>query len=115
MFLNPAESPDAFLDFPPVDQTNWPKGATLCPNCQGHGGWNLKINAYPLHDKEDTAENRHYFRHFRASCGACWGYGFLQPGQTCAHEWTSSRSIGHCLSIWTCGKCGAEREVDSSD
>ena len=90
--------------------------ALMCPRCKGHGGWNLKLNAYPLHDYPDTPENRHRYSHFRASCGSCWGWGYLQKGQTCAHKWDGpQRNIGHCLTIWTCSLCGAEREVDSSD
>ena len=86
-----------------------------CPRCKQHGGWNLQVNAYPLHDRPDTPENRHHYSHFRASCGSCWGYGFLQKGQTCAHVWNGpSRTIGHCLHEWTCSKCSAKREVDSS-
>lgn len=102
------DHPDAFLDYPPVDQTNWPEGATLCPICQGHGGWNLAVNCYRSRDDPQNA-------HFRTMCGACWGYGYLQPGQTCPHEWQHDRTIGRCLHVWKCTKCGAEREVDSSD
>ena len=110
-YLEPTD-PGAFDDFPPV---SIPKGLVICPKCQGHGGWNLRLNAYSLHGYPDTRENRHRYSHFRASCSSCWGYGYLQPGQTCVHEWDYYRTIGRCLHEWKCVKCGAIREVDSSD
>jgi hypothetical protein len=114
-YLTP-DDPHAFDDYPlaPVPPPEYGFSDTPCPTCKGHGGWNLKVNSSPLHNYPDTPENRHLYSHFRASCGSCWGWGYLAKGQTCAHEWTRSRSIGNCLSVWTCGKCGAEREVDSS-
>lgn len=113
-FLEP-DHPDAFRDYPKMDRTEYGPTGDECPKCKGHGGWNLRLNAYPLHDMEDTPENRHRYSHFRASCGACWGWGYLQEGQTCAHEWVNKRTVGNCLHEWECTKCGATREVDSSD
>ena len=102
-----SESPEAFIDHalmqPHDDCTE------LCPTCKGHGGWNLELNAYALPDAtEDTPENRKKFCHFRASCTACWGWGYIQPG-TCAHDWGSTGNR------WKCRKCTAEITVDSSD
>ena len=113
-YLTP-DSIDAFLDYPEVDRSNWAENVIECPKCKGHGGWNLKINAYPLHNHLNTAENQHRSSHFRSSCGSCWGHGHLQAGQTCAHEWTTERNVGKCLHEWSCGKCGEKRVVDSSD
>ena len=108
--------PDAFLDFPPVDRTKWPEESVDCPKCKGHGGWNLRLNAYPLrYDCEDTPEDRHRYTHFRASCGACWGWGYLDSRDSCPHEWDStSTKVGNCLHEWTCKLCKTTRLVDSS-
>jgi hypothetical protein len=110
-YLEPTD-PDAFVDFPVVSDI--PEDATICPKCKGHGGWNLRLNAYPLHNYDNIPENRHRFSHFRAACGACWSWGYLQPGQTCVHEWSHYRNIGNCLNEWKCTICGQIREVDSS-
>lgn len=32
----------------------------------------------------------------------------------CIHEW-DRKSLGSCLSLWTCRKCGSSKQVDSSD
>ena len=109
-YLGPND-PDAFVDYPLRDI---PEDREVCPLCKGHGGWNLRLNAYPLHNEDNTPENRHRDSHFRSICGACWGYGYLQPGQTCAHLWVEHKTIGNCLHLWKCLKCGLEREVDSS-
>ncbi len=120
-YLGP-EDPGAFDDWPVKDPPAWCGDDPalwldrLCPECHGRGGWNLKLNAYPLHGRQDTPENRHRYAHLRGHCGACWGWGYLQPDQTCAHNWDGpQRNVGKCLNIWTCSRCGAEREVDSSD
>lgn len=112
-YLTP-ESTDAFLDFPDVDRSKWAKNVIECPICKGHGGWNLRINAYPLHNIPNTVENRHLKANFRSSCGSCWGHGYLQPGQTCPHEWSVGKKIGNCLHEWICSKCGIKQQVDSS-
>lgn len=109
------DHPDAFVDYPKKERPENHELGEECPKCKGHGGWNLRLNAYRLHDKEDTPENRHLYSHFRASCGACWGWGYLQKGQTCAHEWVEKRSVGRCEHEWECSICGATRIVDSSD
>jgi hypothetical protein len=105
--------PDAFLDFPPPRDV--PEGHVQCNVCKGHGGWNLRINAYPLHNYEDTPENRHRFSHFRCACSHCSGWGFHEESLKCPrHQW-EEKTIGRCLHLWTCKICGAKREVDSSD
>ena len=72
-----------------------------CPRCHAHGGWVLKLDAYGKG------------KHFKVSCGACWGFGFIQESQ-CLHRWERSKNIAMCLSEWSCIKCGQRREVDSS-
>lgn len=123
-YLTP-ESRDAFLDFPPIGSnlatfTHYYPNATpvLCPKCKGHGGWNLRINAYPLpKDKANIAANRHTHVHFRASCAQCNGWGYVEPGldATCIHEDGPAVNVGNCLNNYTCTKCGRTHTVDSSD
>lgn len=105
-YLTP-DDPEAFLDYPkrPI-----PEGQTECPRCKGRGGWNLLVHRYPL--REDAPAGH---AHFRTLCGACWGWGYLQPGQTCAHEWKDHQTVGNCLHEWICIHCGEKRVVDSSD
>lgn len=104
--------PDAFLDFPSpvVPRTNH----KLCPRCKGHGGWNLKLNAYP-NRYEDTAENRHKFSHFRSMCSNCHGWGQVHESQTCVHEWTFVVNKGRCLNLYKCIHCSTPNLIDSSD
>jgi RecJ-like exonuclease len=111
------DHPDAFVDYPLAPKPHYEGMFTdePCPRCKGHGGWNLQVNAYSLHGKEDTPENRHLFAHFRAMCGSCNGWGYMRVGQTCAHEWGSPRTVGRCLTEWTCVHCGEKTQVDSSD
>ena len=110
-----SDSPDAFVDWPEVDRSDWPEGAIECPICKGHGGHNLRLNAYPLHGKEDTPENRHTFSHFRCFCSTCWGWGYLPADDPCPHDWSGeTRKIGNCLHEWTCVLCGKARVVDTS-
>ena len=88
----------------------------LCPQCKGHGGWNLTLNAYPLHGKADTPENRYKFSHFRASCSHCMGWGYVEPKNAYhVHHWVHDRNIGNCLNVLKCSDCGLEWQVDSSD
>lgn len=88
----------------------------LCPVCKGHGGWNLTLNAYPLHNYADTPKNRHYQSHFRAHCMHCNGWGWTSPGEQCSgHEWKHVRNTGNCLNLYECTKCGKRWEIDSSD
>jgi len=105
-FLN-EKSKDAFVDFPKPKQRK-----KVCQKCKGHGGWNLKLNAYPLHDKKNTKKNRHLFSHFRASCSACWGYGFLQNSTICPKSKNQGHDFDHNFK---CKKCKKQLHVDSSD
>lgn len=116
-YLEPTD-PQAFIDHEVRDPAEAAKmGLTvLCPQCKGHGGWNLRLNAYPLHGKEDTPENRHLFSHFRASCSHCVGWGYVKPEDADhIHQWETVRSLGNCLRLDKCKVCGQEWQVDSSD
>lgn len=118
-YLTP-DHPDAYVDFPLKDGESrdkyHPTWTAVCPMCKGHGGWNLKLRSYPLHDKEDTPENRHKYSHFRASCSQCWGWGFVEPGsadETCIHDYDQKWEAMHDCR-WTCKKCGKTFMVDTS-
>jgi RecJ-like exonuclease len=116
-YLTP-DSPDAFTDHPMMDPVQAAKYSLTkeCPRCKGHGGWNLLLNEYPLHGKEDTAANRHKFSHFRASCSHCNGWGYVRADEMCAgHEWEFVRNTGRCLNLHKCKHCGKLWEIDSSD
>lgn len=109
--------PDAFADYPsPKERPSWAPDYVECPLCKGHGGWNLKLNAYPLHTLANTAENRHNFSHFRAHCIQCGGYGWTTTENSkCIHEFALRARVGNCLNLHKCVKCGKEETWDSSD
>jgi DnaJ-class molecular chaperone len=118
-YIQPTDN-DAFVDFPEVKKPNdFDKSLTRihqCQKCKGHGGWNLRLNAYKLHGKEDTSQNRHNFSHFRASCDNCNGYGLVRTiDKDHIHDWKYIKSSGRCLHIYQCSICQAKKEVDSSD
>lgn len=76
----------------------------LCPECEGHGGWILRRDAYGKGV------------HFKCHCMQCNGWGWVVGGSldaSCVHEFTE-KGIGNCLHLWTCTKCGKSMEVDSS-
>ena len=82
----------------------------------GYGGWNLRVNAYPLHHREDTAENRHKHSHFKQSCYHCVGWGFVRPEDADhVHDWKHVAVLGNCLNLYECSVCNKKWEVDSSD
>ena len=106
--------PDAFLDHPRQEPGRY---KIECPRCKGHGGWNLSVNAYPLHSREDTPENRHRYRHFRAACDHCngWGYVSEQTASKCSgHEWVRTETLGRCYHRQKCIHCGETWDIDSS-
>jgi hypothetical protein len=123
------DHPDAFVDWPkrqpPLDW--YPDRTTECPVCQGHGGWNLTLNAYPLHHYADTPENRHLHAHFRCHCTQCHGYGWVEPAEArCIHQYDRELRVqecrdkgiyhaGMCWHVYECSKCGAILTQDSSD
>lgn len=101
---------DAHLDLPPLVENERglaanpiPDGSVQCPKCLGWGRHNLRLNAYGMG------------RHFRASCDQCNGWGHVPENDShCIHEWGDRKNVGNCLSTYTCSKCGAKRDVDSS-
>ncbi len=112
------EHPDAFLDFPqeiPIHPLK--EGHVICPICSGHGGWNLRINAYKLPKGEtNTPENRHKWVHFQCTCRQCNGWGFVKPEDAHhEHVWDFHRNLGNCYNQYKCNICGKLENVDSSD
>lgn len=110
-YLKPTDE-NAFLDW---DKKKIPKDKKECPQCKGHGGWNLKINAYPLYKKRNTKKNRHLFSHFRASCDCCNGWGYVEKSLDHIHKWKKNRNLGNCLNLYTCEICKEDWIIDSSD
>lgn len=106
---------DAFVDYPMREPDAVLGYTKMCPKCQGHGGWNLALNQYSLHGKENTPENRHTFSHFTCMCGNCYGWGFVREDQTCVHDWKFHSNTGRCLNMYQCIHCGQLNEIDSSD
>lgn len=115
-YLEPTDD-GAFEDFPIIDPLPAAESGMVheCPQCKGRGGWNLRLNAYPLHGKENSPENRHKFSHFKAHCDNCHGYGYVFPMQANhIHKWKFVKNTGKCLNLYEC-ECGKKWEVDSSD
>lgn len=109
-YLRPTD-PDAFKDWEviPIKETVV-KNPVLCPLCLGHGGWNLRLDAYT---PRPGMKN-----HFTCFCDSCWGEGYVEKdslNHKCfPHEW-ERKTIGRCLHEWKCQKCGQLHTVDSSD
>jgi len=106
---------DAFVDYPLREPSPQYGLTKMCPKCQGHGGWNLALNQYRMHNYPDTPENRHRYAHFTCLCGNCTGWGYVHESQTCVHDWEYSRNVGRCLNEYKCIHCGKLNQVDSSD
>lgn len=124
-FMTPRD-PDAFVDFPKKDISPLCEilGNTIeCPQCLARGGWNLQVNAYPMHSRADTPENRHKFAHFRCLCNVCNGHGYVREDQNnhnpeCienGHGWKFDSNLGKCYNRYKCVICGIFQDVDSSD
>ena len=113
VYLTPAH-PDAFVDWPVMQPTA--AFTKPCHVCKCHGGWNLTLNAYPLHHYTNTPENRHRYSHFRKVCNHCNGYGYVHPDNNCpGHEWVHTRNVGRCLDEYKCKHCPAIAQFDSGD
>lgn len=92
-----------------------PSGKTaICPVCQGHGGWHLRLNASG--------------KHFDCFCNQCNGYGWVKkdsPDATCVHETRELSQkecqdlniihFGSCWHVEQCKHCGKISSYDSSD
>lgn len=75
-----------------------------CAQCHGYGKWNLKIDAYGPG------------KHFRASCNNCTGWGYVPEAQgNHIHEWDQGKTVGRCVTRYTCVGCKEVKDVDSSD
>ncbi len=114
IYLEPNDE-GAFLDHPRME----PSGNynIECPLCKGHGGWNMRLNAYPLHGKENNPANRHQFSHFRCICRHCNGWGYVDAATAAkcqGHDWVFVRNTGNCLNLYECKHCGEKNVVDSS-
>ena len=113
-YINP-DQPEAFVDFP--TPTPAPAGQSKCPKCQGHRGWNLRINAYPLHPTlPDNPDNRHRHAHFRASCDNCQGQGYVpQNAAEHVHQWQLDPNRSKTFrQTYICATCNAVEERDTS-
>ena len=114
-YLEPTD-PGAFVDHERLNPEPSMGYTVECPQCKAHGGWNLKLNEYPLRGKENTPENRKLFSHFRASCSQCQGYGYVAPDNADhIHEWVFVKNTGNCLNLHECKICARKWEIDSSD
>jgi len=115
-YLEPT-NPEAFIDYPgKQSKPDYIPNSCECPKCKGYGGWNLKLNAYPLHFKEDTPQNRHLYSHFRAGCSHCFGWGWVREEDADhVHDWQFVHNIQNCLNLYDCSICGKQIEIDSSD
>lgn len=121
-YLEP-DAPAAHVDYPPLVTNERgaakhaiPPGSVACPKCNGWGGHNLRLDAYPLRNMDNTAENRHMYSHFKASCDQCAGWGHVPAEDAaCVHDFKHHRNVGNCLNEYRCSKCGKTWTVDSSD
>lgn len=86
-----------------------------CPVCKGHGGWNIKLDAYGKG------------KHFQAFCTQCTGWGWVIKGskdETCIHETEEIshkeaqklgvQTWGMFCHVYRCKKCGQTAAYDSS-
>jgi DnaJ-class molecular chaperone len=107
-FLKPLENVDGFTLKEPTGKRD-----SLCPVCQGYGGWNLRLNAYGQGV------------HFKSHCSQCNGWGWVLPEDLCVHTFRElsqtecrERHITHwgtCWHVYECTICGRINSVDSSD
>ena len=104
--------PDAsnFDGIPVMDMSKYPEKNKFvpCPKCQGHGKWNLKLNAYGPG------------KHFQGACGQCWSWGFVAPGsldETCLHTFKAiaPRDRFRCSHTIECTTCKRQISYSSDD
>lgn len=101
--------PDA-TDFTDMEKRPVRDGHVECPKCHGYGGWNLLLNEY----RGDTPAQRH----FRSSCGQCWGWGDVKGlDATCIHEYKqiAPDQPFRCWHTIQCTKCGTTKSYSNDD
>lgn len=107
MYLTPND-PGAFQDMVKLSPKPEYNYVYECPQCKGHGGWNLTLDAY----KNGLTPEQ---RHFRACCSTCYGWGYTDNPTQCVHQWEWEKNTGKCLNLYRCTVCGGTAEWDSSD
>jgi hypothetical protein len=107
--------PDAtnFLDIPVMPNPEAAFGYSggpmvACAKCQGHGKWNLTVNAYGPG------------KHFQGGCGQCWGWGWVKADSvdaTCLHTFKAIAPDQpfRCWHTVACTQCGHKRSYSSDD
>jgi hypothetical protein len=126
VYLEPYD-PNAFVDHPRQQPDPLIGHIYECPMCHGYGGWNLMINVLKLPEGyEDTALNRHKYRHRTTTCPQCNGWGYVgQQDATCIHTFDRELDLaecrhrniyhaGNCWHVYECSKCGKIVSRDSS-
>lgn len=102
-----------------TDGARLPGTFVRCPKCKGYGGWNLRLNAFPPVYAQCTSEPP-IPGHFQASCGQCWGWGWVEAASAdvgCVHSFTeiAPDQPWRCWHTIRCTQCGRTRSYDSSD
>jgi hypothetical protein len=115
-YLDPTDD-GAFQDMSlkPIPPDHFSQHPVRCPRCDGHGGWNLRLDAY--------GEGKH----FQAGCFQCNGWGWVDAHSkdaTCVHDYQEVSysdclqqgipHYGQCWHVYQCTKCGARNSCDSS-
>jgi hypothetical protein len=93
-----------------------------CPACNGTGhmpcpdnlrGYGQRNGWYGYRAEDDTVTC--------TNCGGQTMYGratgqvpLNRSGEPCLHRYTS-RTVGRCLTEYTCAECGHSYQIDSSD
>lgn len=104
------ERPD--LRFPGSKPGPW----VHCPKCLGHGRWNLTLDAYGPKPGDSSGQRQH----FQASCGQCWGWGWVEAGSldaTCLHQFSevTPDQPFRCSHTIRCAQCDQRRSYSSDD
>lgn len=86
-----------------------------CPVCNGSGQVLLTAN------EKSYSWNKDKTHRDCPNCGGQYMYGkgrgqvrLNKDGVPCTHKYTS-RTIGRCLTEYTCSDCGDRYEIDSGD
>jgi DnaJ-class molecular chaperone len=104
-YLKPTDA-DAFADMEVKSPAGWEEiwgKSAMCQKCKGHGGWNLKLDAFGPG------------KHFRASCDNCNGWGCVSAKQGAhVHEWDRGQALSQHNTRYICATCKRTWDVDSS-